>query len=87
MFDLITLNSEIISVALEPTMCAPKILPSLPTSILMNPSVAPTATAFPLEIKNDLATLKSIPSSSSCCSVDPIDATSGLEYVQAGTLL
>ena len=59
MFDLITLNSEIISVALEPTICAPRILPSFPTSIFINPSVAPTATAFPLAMKKDLATLKS----------------------------
>ena len=61
LFDLIMLTSEIISVALDPTICAPKICPFLPTNIFINPSVDPTATAFPLAIKNDLATLKSVP--------------------------
>ena len=51
------LNSDIISVAFEPTICAPKIKLSSDTRIFMNPSVDEVATAFPLELKNDFAVL------------------------------
>ncbi len=73
------LISEIISVALEPTICAPRILFWGLTNILINPSVELTATAFPFATKKDLATLNSIFFLTNSCSVAPIDATSGFE--------
>ena len=51
------LNSEIISVALEPIIWAPKIWFLSDTSILINPSVESLATALPFALKNDLTTL------------------------------
>ena len=57
LFLIARLNSEIISVALEPIIWAPKMRLSFETNILINPSVELLATALPFALKNDFATL------------------------------